>query len=93
MESKNVQAIFQPDIELGRYPIDNFIKTQSLLYEDRLLAVDTPETLKECFSLHEKGIFSWYSYINHVRTKIKMDLGNQDMKKNSCKKYYKKYTK
>jgi hypothetical protein len=33
----------------------------------------TPEILKECFSLskslHEKGIFSWYSYINHVRTK------------------------
>jgi hypothetical protein len=52
-----------------------------------------PKTLKECFSLskslHEKGIFSWYSYINHVRTKIKMDLGNQDMKKNYCKKYYK----
>jgi hypothetical protein len=22
-------------------------------------------------SLHEKGIFSWYSYINHVRTKNK----------------------
>jgi hypothetical protein len=46
----------------GRYPIDNFIKTQSLLHEDRLLAVDTPETLKESFSLskslHEKGIFS-----------------------------------
>ena len=67
--------------------------SESLLYEDRLLAVDTPETLKECFSLskslYEKGIFSWYSYINYVRTKIKMDLGNQDMKKNSCKKYYK----
>ena len=64
-----------------------------LLYEDRLLAVDTPETLKECFSLskslHENGIFSWYSYTNHVRTKYKMDLGNQDMKKNSCKIYYK----
>ena len=34
-------------------------------------------------------IFSWYSHINHVRTKNKMDLGNQDMKKNFCKKYYK----
>jgi hypothetical protein len=40
-------------------------------------------------SLHEKGIFSWYSYINHVRAKNKMDLENQNMKKNSCKKYYK----
>ena len=40
-------------------------------------------------SLHEKGFFSWYLYINHVRTKNKMDLGNQDMKKNSSTKYYK----
>jgi hypothetical protein len=60
---------------LGRHPIENFIKTQSLLYEDRLLTVDTPATLNECFSLskslHEKGFFSWYSYINHVRTKNK----------------------
>lgn len=57
------------------------------------LQLITPEILKECFSLskslHEKGIFSWYSYINHVRTKNKMDLGNQDMKNNSSKKYYK----
>ena len=32
--------------KLGRYPIYYFIKTQSLLYEDRLLAVDTPANLK-----------------------------------------------
>jgi hypothetical protein len=35
---------FSARYELGRYPIDNVIKKQSLLYEDRLLAVDTPET-------------------------------------------------
>ena len=95
LESKKCSSNCSARYELGRYPIDNFIKTQSLLYEDRLLTVDTPETLKECFSLskslHVKGFFSWYSYINHVRTKNKMDLGNQDMKKNSCKKYYKIY--
>jgi hypothetical protein len=75
---KKCSSNFSARYELGRYPIDNFIKTQSLLYEDRLLAVDTPETLKECFflskSLHVKGLFSWYSYINHVRTKNKMNL-------------------
>ena len=81
---------------MGRYPIDNFIKTQSLLYEDRLFAVDTPETLKECFSLsmslHEKGIFFLGTHIfDHVRTKNKMDLENQDMKKNSCKNITKIY--
>jgi hypothetical protein len=87
---KKCSSYFSARYELGRYPIDNFIKTQSLLYADRLLAVDTPETLKECFSLskslHEKGLFSWYSYMNDVRTKQKMDLGHEDMKKYSCKK-------
>ena len=59
---KKCSSNFSARYELGRYPIDNFIKSQSLLYEDRLLTVVTPETLKECFSLseslHEKGIFS-----------------------------------
>jgi hypothetical protein len=67
---KKCSSYFSARYELGRFPIDNFIKTQSLLYEDRLLAVDTPETLKECFSLskslHEKGFFSWYSYFNQI---------------------------
>ena len=61
LESKKCSSNFSARYELGRYPIDYSIKTQYLLYEDRLLAVDTPETLKECFSLsmslHEKGFF------------------------------------
>jgi hypothetical protein len=48
---KKCSSNFSARYELGRYPIDNFIKSQSLLYEDRLLTVDTPETLKESFSL------------------------------------------
>ena len=48
---KKCSSNFSARYELGRYPIDNFIKTQSLLYEDRLLTVVTPETLKESFSL------------------------------------------
>ena len=38
-----------------------------------------------------KEFFPWYSYIDHVRTKNKMDLENQDMKKNSCKNITKIY--
>ena len=50
MESKHVQlSNFSARYELERYTIDSFKKTQSLLYKDRLIAVDTPETLKECF--------------------------------------------
>jgi hypothetical protein len=51
--------------ELGRLPIDCFTKTQSLLYEDRILANDTLLILQECYSLskflHEKGTYSWLS--------------------------------
>ena len=36
--------------ELGSLPIDCFIKTQSLLYEDRILANDTPLILKVLFT-------------------------------------------
>ena len=57
--------------ELGRFPIDCFIKRQSLLYDDRLYYNDTCSILKECISvskfLHEKGTYTWYTYINHVR--------------------------
>ena len=62
--------------ELGRYPIDNFIKTQSLLFEDRLCNSETPSILKECYNLTKlldsKGIFSWYTYVNHVRKQLKL---------------------
>ncbi len=37
--------------ELGRFPVDCFIKTQSLLYEDRFLNEETLDILKECYSL------------------------------------------
>jgi hypothetical protein len=38
---KKCSSNFSARYELGRYPIDNFIKTQSLLYEDRLLSFST----------------------------------------------------
>ena len=61
--------------ELGRYPIDNFIKVQSLLYEDRLLN-DTKinPILQECYKVSKfidsKGIYSWYTYVNHIRKQL-----------------------
>lgn len=74
--------------ELGRLPIDCFVKKQSLLYEDRLYYEDTSNILKECFSLtrflHERGIYTWYTYINHVRknSKIVVDKDTNRSHKN-----------
>jgi hypothetical protein len=80
--------------ELGRLPIDCFIKTQCLLYEDCILANDTPVILKECYSLsksfHEKGTYSWFSYVNHVRYENKINHSNEEFNKknkNKLRKY------
>ena len=61
--------------ELGREPIDSYVKTQSLLYEDRLINSDIP-ILKECYDvskfLYSKGIYTWYSYVQHVRKDLRL---------------------
>ena len=66
--------------ELGRYPIDCFIKTQSLLYEERLFNRETNPLLKECYNvskmLHLNGIYSWYTYINHIRDELNVKKSN-----------------
>ena len=88
--------------DLGRYPVDCFIKTQSLLYEDRLHQTDINPILKECYTLckilHLEGIYSWYTYIDHVRNYNQLSVCNDDSNQNincSCKisgnkAYYKK---
>jgi hypothetical protein len=81
--------------ELGRLPIDCFIKTQSLLYENRILANHTPLILKECYSLsrsfHEKGTYSWFSYDNYVRYENKMNHSNEEFKKRIKRNLKRKY--
>ena len=82
--------------ELGRYPMDSFVKIQSLLYEDRLKKSETSPILKECYSLtqklHSEGIYSWYSYVNHVRNDLNVQYAHEKNMpcKSSNKLYYKK---
>ena len=78
--------------DLGRYPVDYFIKTQSLLYEDRLHQNDINPLLKESYSvsklLHLKGIYSWFTYIDHVRSNNQLCVCNNAINQNmncSCK--------
>ena len=77
------------------WAIDCFIKTQSLLYEDRILANDTPLILKECYSLskslHEKGTYSWFSYVNPVRYENKINHSNEEFNKKNKNKLKRKY--
>ena len=66
-----------------------------MLYEDRILANDTPLILKECYSLskslHEKGAYSWFSYVNHVRYENKINHSNEEFNKKNKNKLKRKY--
>ena len=73
--------------ELGSYPIDCFIKRQTLLFHDRLLREETSPLLKDTLNLaktlHNAGIYSWYSYVNHVRSQNDLEIVNQNKDKNN----------
>ena len=66
-----------------------------MLYEDRILANDTPIMLKECYSLskslHEKRTYSWFSYDNHVRYESKINHSNEEFNKKNKHKLKRKY--
>lgn len=59
------------------------------MYEDRLLRGDTSELLKECYtlskSLHDKNIFSWYTYANHIRKDSGIDYIEENLNTNKNK--------
>ena len=65
-----------------------------MLSEDLIFATATPLILKECYSLskslHEKGIYSWFSYVNHVRYENKINHSNEEFNKKIKNKLKKK---
>ncbi len=56
--------------ELAQYPLDVFIKAQSIKYYVRLASHTDNALLDDAFllskNLHEKGTYSWCSYINSI---------------------------
>lgn len=66
--------------ELGRLPITEFIKTQSLLYFCRLQSEPLHPLLKEAFSIckfiDSNGIYTWYSFINNLFKEYGMEIIN-----------------
>jgi hypothetical protein len=51
--------------ELGRFPVENFINSQAILYLARLHTDNLNPILKEAFelskSLDSQGVYSWYT--------------------------------
>ena len=63
--------------ELGRIPIESFIKSQTTLYLLRLNNDNLNPLLKEAFNLtkklDEENIYSWYTYAKNVANEIDFD--------------------
>ena len=57
-------------LELGRLPVENFIKSQTLLYFTRLYTTKLNPLLKEpfllCQNLDSQGIYTWFSYAKSI---------------------------
>jgi hypothetical protein len=53
--------------ELGRFPVENFINSQAIVYLARLHTDNLNPLLKEAFelskSLDSQGVYSWYTYV------------------------------
>ena len=63
--------------ELGRIPLDAFIKTQILMYFSRINSKNINPLIKEAFSLNKtlagEGIYTWYPCANSIFQELKLD--------------------
>ena len=64
--------------ELAQYPIDVFIKVQSLKYLARISSDENNPLLYDAFCLSKwlstNGIFSWFSYVENIANVNKLDI-------------------
>jgi hypothetical protein len=61
----------------GRLPVENFIKSQTLLYFARLYTTKLNPLLKEsfllCQNLDSQGIYTWFSYAKSIIDETGLD--------------------
>ena len=66
------------NLELGRLPVEHFIKSQTLLYFARLYTTKLNPLLKECFllckNLDSQGIYTWFSYAKNITDEKGFDI-------------------
>ena len=67
---KRTSCNIEAKAELGRYPIDSFIKTQVMMYYSRIHSREINPLVKEALLLnkdmHENGIFTWYTFAQEI---------------------------
>jgi hypothetical protein len=64
--------------ELGRFRLDSFIMTQVMMYYSRIHSDQINPLIKEAFnlnkSMHDNGIFTWYTPNDNVSQMVPCDL-------------------
>ena len=65
-------------LELGRLPVENSIKSQTMLYFARLYTTKLNPLLKEsfllCQNLDFQGIYTWFSYAKSIIDETGLDI-------------------
>ena len=64
-------------IELGRLPIDSFIRIQAMMYYSRIHSENINFLVKEAFninkSMSEEGIYTWYTFVTSIFDEAKLE--------------------
>ena len=70
MGTKKTSSNIGVRAELGRFPVENFINSQAILYLARLHTNNLNPLLKKAFelskSLDSQGVYSWYTYVKNI---------------------------
>ena len=63
--------------ELGRFPLDSFIKTQVMMYYLHIHSDKINPLIKEALNLnkymHDNGIFTWYTFAKEIFAEFEID--------------------
>ena len=66
--------------ELGRLPLDSFIKTQVMLYYSRIQSDGINPLVKEAFNINKnisnENIYTWYTFVTEIFKEVELNKNN-----------------
>ena len=66
--------------ELGRLPLDSFIKTQVMLYYSRIQSDGINPLVKEAFNINKnisnENIYTWYTFATEIFKEVELNKNN-----------------
>jgi hypothetical protein len=81
LEIKKTSSNIAATSELGRLPLDTFIKTQVILYFSRINCKEINPLVQEAFKLNktlsQDGIYTWYTFAREILAEF--DINEEDI--------------